>query len=53
LDFAGYDTTGNPGSEQYESTIDFSYDDGNRLVEADDSAAGAFTHKYGRSSGGC
>jgi RHS repeat-associated protein len=42
--FAGFDATGDP--EQYDSTIELSYDDGNRLVEADDSAAGTFARAY-------
>lgn len=46
LEFVGYDTTGSPGSEQYESTVEYSYDDGDRLVEADDSSTGTFTHAF-------
>lgn len=41
--FAGFGTTGSPGSETYESTIDYSYDDGDRLIEGDDSAT---RHRY-------
>lgn len=38
--FAGFGTTGSPGSETYDSTIEYAYDDGDRLVELDDSQFG-------------
>jgi RHS repeat-associated protein len=44
--FAGFGTTGSPGSETYDTTIDYSYDDGDRLLEADDSATGAVTNAW-------
>jgi RHS repeat-associated protein len=44
--FAGFDETGAPGSETYESTIDYGYDDGDRLTSADDSDAGTITLAY-------
>jgi RHS repeat-associated protein len=44
--FAGYGTTGSPESPSYESTIDLTWDDGNRLTEADDSEYGTITRAY-------
>lgn len=44
--FAGFNTTGAPGSEQYESTIAYSYDDGDRLTEAADSANGTVERTF-------
>lgn len=40
--FAGFGTTGTPGSEQYESTVEYAWDDAGRLLEADDSVSGTF-----------
>src|ERR1044072_1044922 len=44
--FAGFGTTGSPGSETYDSTIDYAYDDADRLVELDDSQAGAMENEF-------
>jgi RHS repeat-associated protein len=44
--FAGFGTTGSPGSETYDSTIDYAYDAGDRLVELDDSQAGVVANAF-------
>jgi YD repeat-containing protein len=44
--FAGFGTTGSPGSETDDSTIDYAYDDGDRLVELDDSQAGVIENEF-------
>jgi RHS repeat-associated protein len=46
LTFAGYGTTGPPESPSYESTIELSYDNGNRLTQAVDSEYGTITRDY-------
>jgi RHS repeat-associated protein len=46
LTFAGFGTTGPPESPSYESTIELTYDNGNRLTEADDSEFGTITREY-------
>lgn len=44
--FAGFAATGAAGSESFASTADFTWDDGNRLVVAADSAGGTYTQAY-------
>jgi RHS repeat-associated protein len=44
--FAGFDATGSPGSESYDSTISYAYDTGNRLTEAADSTAGTLDNSF-------
>jgi RHS repeat-associated protein len=46
LTFAGFGTTGDPGDEDYESTIEYTWDDGDRLLGADDSPGGTYTSTY-------
>jgi RHS repeat-associated protein len=46
LTFAGFGTTGPPESPSYESTIGYTYDNGNRLTEAVDSDAGTVTRTW-------
>lgn len=44
--FTGFDTTGSAPSLSYESTIDVTYDDGNRPVSVDDSVGGTILFNY-------
>jgi exodeoxyribonuclease-3 len=46
LTFAGFGTTGPPESPSYDSTITYTYDNGDRLTEAEDSEAGTITRAY-------
>jgi RHS repeat-associated protein len=46
LTFTGFDTTGPPGSPSHASTIDYSYDNANRLTSATDSATGTITRTF-------
>jgi RHS repeat-associated protein len=44
--FAGFGAVTSGGTTTYESTVEYAYDGGNRLTEADDSAWGAITRAY-------
>jgi len=46
LIFVGYNAQVNGGSTTYESTISYSYDAGNRITQAVDSAGGTITEAY-------
>jgi RHS repeat-associated protein len=44
--FAGFGRTGSPPTYSYQSTIDYTYDIGNRLHVATDSISGSITREY-------
>lgn len=44
--FIGYGTTGTPPSATYESTVTYTYDDANRMLQAVDSQAGTVSRTY-------
>lgn len=46
LKFVGFNTVVNGGNTTYESTISYTYDAGNRLTQAVDSAGGTITDAY-------
>ena len=46
LTFTGYGTTGTPENLSYQSTIEYSFDDGDRLTQAVDSAYGTISRVY-------